>query len=55
VFIAIGGLHGTLAEYLLPVTLIALISTVVESVSPNDVDNLTVPTAAVLLGFILLV
>jgi phytol kinase len=53
VFMATGALQGTLTDYLTAITLIALISTIVESVSPNDIDNITVPIAAVILGFIL--
>ncbi|KAF0106524.1 MAG: putative phosphatidate cytidylyltransferase [Anaerolineaceae bacterium] len=44
---------GPLTGYLLPVTLIALAATLVESLPIRDVDNVTVTLAAVLLGHLL--
>jgi dolichol kinase len=37
-----------------PVTVIALIGTLVESFPYKDIDNLTVPLCAILLGHVLL-
>lgn len=50
VFVAAGVFAAPLAAYLPAVTIIALTSTVVEAVSPQDMDNLTITATAVLLG-----
>lgn len=50
IFIAAGVFHGSLFDYLLAVTVICLAGTVVESFTLNDLDNLTVPLTAVILG-----
>ncbi len=44
---------GPFAGYLLPVTVIALVGTLVESLPLKDVDNITVTLVAVLLGHLL--
>jgi phytol kinase len=44
---------GPFNAYLLPVTLIALVVTLVESLPIKDVDNITVTLAAVALGYLL--
>jgi phytol kinase len=41
------------STYLIPITLIALVGTLVESLPIRDVDNLTVTAAAVFMGFLL--
>jgi phytol kinase len=43
---------GPLTSYLLPVTMIALVATLVESLPLKDVDNITVTLAAVALGYL---
>jgi phytol kinase len=53
VFSLAGYLPPPLGAYLLPVTIIALAGTLVESLPLHDVDNLTVTGAAVLLGHLL--
>jgi phytol kinase len=50
VFIAAGVFQRTYANLLLPLALIAFISTLIEAVSPLDLDNITVPLGAVILG-----
>jgi dolichol kinase len=40
-------------SYLLPVTIIALVGTLVESLPIRDVDNITVTLVAALLGHLL--
>lgn len=50
VFVSAGVLPGAWTNYLLPVTLISLAATGVESISPADSDNLTIAIAVVLLG-----
>ena len=43
---------GPFTGYLLPVTMIALVATLVESLPLRDVDNITVTLAAVALGYL---
>lgn len=50
VFVAAGHLPQPFSAYLLPLTLVALAGTLVESLPLHDVDNLTVSGAALLLG-----
>jgi phytol kinase len=53
VYLAAGVFPGSLLSYLPAVTIIALAATVVESLPFSDLDNLTVPAVAVLLGLFL--
>jgi len=53
IYIAAGVFAGPLSAFLIPVSLIALVGTVVESLPFNDIDNVTVATAAVALGYLL--
>lgn len=41
---------GNLSSYILPVTMIALVGTLVESLPFHDIDNITVTASAVILG-----
>jgi phytol kinase len=52
VFVGAGVFAGPFASYLLPITLIAIAGTVVESLPLAEVDNITVTLAAVLLGYL---
>jgi len=52
-FILAGVFAAPITAYLLPITIISLVSTGVESLTPNDLDNITVPAAAVVLGLML--
>ncbi len=52
IFVAAGVFPGPFAGYLLPLGLIALAGTAVESLPYRDVDNITVTLAAVLVGFL---
>jgi phytol kinase len=45
---------GSIGDYLIPLTLIALAGTIVESLPLKDVDNITVTLTAILLGHILI-
>jgi phytol kinase len=54
IYLAAGVFRGGLLDYLPGVTLIALVGTVVESLPFSDLDNLTVPAVAVVLGHLLL-
>ncbi len=50
VFVSAGVFAGPLSDYLLGITIVSLAGMIVESLPFADVDNLTVPAAAVLLG-----
>ncbi len=54
VYVAAGIFAGPFHIYILPLTIIALVGTLVESLPLKDVDNITVTLAAVILGQILL-
>jgi phytol kinase len=54
IFILKGVFAGPFAGYLLPITLIAVVATLVESLPLKDVDNISVTLAAVALGYFLL-
>jgi phytol kinase len=53
IFIQAGVFLGPLGAYLVSITLIALAATLVESFSPQDIDNLTITLTALVLGFFL--
>ena len=53
IYILAGAFPGSFTGNLLPITLIALAGTVVESLPLSDVDNITVTLVAVLLGHLL--
>lgn len=54
VFIGWGYFPGPITPYLLPIGIIVLAATLVESLPFSDIDNLTVPLVAVILGLFLL-
>lgn len=53
IYLAVNEFSGTLASYLPALTLISLAATLVESLPIDDIDNLSIPTVAVLLGHLL--
>ena len=53
IFILVGIFSGPFSTYLLPITIIALVGALVESLPFKDVDNITVTLVAVLLGHLL--
>jgi len=53
IFVWAGVFAGPFSAYLLPVTVIALAATATESLPFEDIDNITVPVVAVLLGYLL--
>ena len=53
VFISAGIFQISMAKLLPSLALIAFLSTLVEAVSPLDLDNISVPLVAVILGFML--
>jgi len=52
VFIVKGYFPGNISGYIMPLALIALTTTAVESLPFSDIDNLTVPLTAVLMGLL---
>lgn len=50
IYVWLGAFSGPVTRFLLPVTLVSLGATLVESLPFKDVDNLTLPLAAVLIG-----
>lgn len=54
IFISAVSIEPTLVRFLIPMGVISLISTLVESVSPSDYDNITVPAIALIFTLILL-
>jgi len=52
VYVWFGAFSGPVSRFLLPVTWIALGATLVESLSFKDIDNLTVPLASLLIGYL---
>lgn len=53
IFVSAGVFPGPFTSYLLPITLIAIAGTLVESLPMHDIDNITVTLIAVLLGHLL--
>ncbi len=53
IFVLAGAFPAPFSSYLLPITTIAVIGTLVESLPLKDVDNITVTLVAVLLGHLL--
>ncbi len=53
VFVLAGVFLPPFSSYLLPITIIAIVGTLVESLPLKDVDNITVTLAAVILGHLL--
>lgn len=50
-YLLAGAFDGPFTIYLLPLTIIAAVSTIIESLPQRDVDNITVTVAAALLGW----
>jgi phytol kinase len=53
IYLSVGVFQGSLFGYLPKVTLIALAATAVESFPLEDIDNITIPVVAVILGHLL--
>ncbi len=54
IFVSKGFFSGTITRYLLPIGVIAIATTLVESLPFADIDNLTVPLVSVLIGLLIL-
>jgi phytol kinase len=53
VYIWLGIFAGPFSHYLMPVTLIAIVATLIESLPHKDVDNITVTLSAAVIGYLL--
>jgi phytol kinase len=53
IFVLKGVFAGSFTGYLLPITYLAVLATLVESLPIKDMDNITVTLAAVALGYLL--
>jgi len=53
-YVALGTFAGPVTSYIIPVTVIALAATVVESFPLQDYDNITITLTAVLMGYLVL-
>ena len=54
IFSAFGVFSDSIQTYLLPITVIAIVGTIVESFPLKDIDNITVTLSAVIIGHLLL-
>lgn len=54
IYTSVGYFGGNLGAYTIPVILISIVATFVESIPLDDLDNLTIPAVAVILGLFLL-
>ncbi|HCR70213.1 MAG TPA: phosphatidate cytidylyltransferase [Anaerolineae bacterium] len=52
IYINAGVFAGSITNYLLPITVIAFVGTVVESLPYKDIDNITMTIASVLAGYL---
>lgn len=52
IYLTLGYFSGPISQYILPITLITLLGTIVESFPLKDIDNITVTLTALLLGHI---
>ena len=53
VYVWQGYFPGSILGYLGPIALIALVTTLIESLPFTDIDNITIPVVSVLLGLLL--
>ena len=52
VFVFRGYFPGPAMRYVLPIGVIALATTLIESLPFTDIDNITIPLVSVLIGFL---
>jgi hypothetical protein len=50
IYVSWGIFSGPFSRFLLPITLVALVGTVIESLPQKDVDNITLTVSAVIVG-----
>ena len=53
IFISVGAIPISISKILLPITLISAVCTIVETLPFKDLDNITVPITAIILGLLL--
>jgi phytol kinase len=53
-FVSFGIIDPPLSKYLIPIILISLIGTLIESLTPSEYDNISVPAVSLILSLILL-
>lgn len=51
IYVSAGVFGGTITNYLLPITLIAIVGAVVESLHYKDIDNISMTLASALMGY----
>ncbi len=51
IYVSLGKFAGPFSNYFTGITLIALVGAIIESLPYKDIDNITVPAAAVILGY----
>jgi phytol kinase len=51
IYVSLGIFSGPFSRYLIPIALVALAGTVIESLPQKDVDNITLTVTAVLVGW----
>lgn len=51
-FVSVSTFAGSPSQYLLPVSLIAVVGMLVESLPLRDIDNITITASAILIGFL---
>jgi len=54
IYVGVGIFAGSFVSYLMPLTIIALVSMAIESLPFKDIDNITVTIAAALTGYLVL-
>lgn len=52
IYVNAGVFAGSISNYLLPITAIALVGTMIESLPYKDIDNVTMTVASVLVGYL---
>lgn len=52
IYVNAGAFSGTINNYLLPITVMALAGTIIESLPYKDIDNITMTIASVLAGYL---
>jgi phytol kinase len=52
IYLSAGVFQGKISDYLFPITLISVIGMMIESLPLKDLDNVTVPIAAIITGFL---
>jgi hypothetical protein len=46
---------GSIGEWIIPLIILAIVGTIVELISPKDVDNVIIPAVIIIMGMILVI